>query len=228
MVSNLFVGCDANQDGTNGKDLQLPAPAIESTSSPPIASSSKDDVAKAGSGNLGKSGSIGGEQSQLQPTADSSHKTPAKPKDAGFGEKQLKGVLRTLQTLSEGEYIAVTINGHVYEFYMEESVQKGVSSMSKTFHFMVRGRELVKLYWFSQFAAITTPSHVYVEFCAFSNGDVCVGVWETRCNRPFHAILIYLKAKQKCELFTCHNHRAIFPNVVLDPNGTFDMVEVEK
>jgi hypothetical protein len=153
--------------------------------------------------------------------------TPATP-SAVFGEKQLKGVLRTLLTLPEGEWLTITINRQEYQFCRDESGTNGVSAMSRTSHFIVRGRVSHKLYWYQQFAAILTPSQVYVEFCALSNGDVCVGVWETRCSRPFHALLMFRLDKDRCELITAQDYRKIFPGVVFDPARTFDMAKAEE
>jgi hypothetical protein len=142
--------------------------------------------------------------------------------------KRMRGVLRVLLTLPMGEVTTITINGKEFEFYVDESVQNGVSSMPLTHHYLVRGRESHRLYWFEQFAAIMTPTHVYFEFCGLSNGDVCVGVWETRCNRPFHSLLIYKRAKGECELFHTQDWRRIYRDVVFDPAMQFDMAEVEK
>ena len=142
--------------------------------------------------------------------------------------KRLKGCLRTLRTLGDGAWVDIEINGTKFQYLLDETKHFGVSSMGQTFHFCVRGRESHKLYWYEQFAAVMTPMHTYIEFCGLSNGDVCVGVWETRCNRPFHALLIYRKGKKVCELITTHNFRHIFPGVFFDPAVEFDMDEVVK
>ena len=151
---------------------------------------------------------------------------PSVAKDAMIAFRQLKCGLRALLTLPAGDWQEITINGQSCEFYVDESIRFGVTSMPSTHHFLVRGREILKLYWYEQYAAITTPQHVYVEYCAFSNGDICVGVWETRCNRPFHALLIYRIETKKCELFTAHDFRKLFKGVHLDPRRSFDIDEV--
>jgi hypothetical protein len=100
--------------------------------------------------------------------------------------------------------------------------------MPLTHHYKVKGRMSLPLYWNEQYGAILTPQHLYIEFCALSNGDVCAGVWETRCNRPFHALLVYRVEFKKCELYTAHDYRTLFPNVVFDETIKFDMDVVEK
>jgi hypothetical protein len=151
--------------------------------------------------------------------------SPPDPLVAALRFKRMYGVLRVLLTLPQGETSSIVINGKENHYYKDESAQNGVTAMPRTHHFLVQGYEPKKLFWYEQYAALMTPSHAYFEFCALSNGDVCVGVWETRCNRPFHAILIYQTAKRKCELFTTHNWRQIYPNVVFDPDLAFDMAE---
>jgi hypothetical protein len=154
--------------------------------------------------------------------------SPPDPLLAALRFKRMYGVLRVLLTLPQGQTSSISINGKENNYYMDESAQNGVTTMPRTHHFHVQGREPKKLYWFEQYAALMTPSHAYFEFCALSNGDVCVGVWETRCNRPFHAMLIYHPTKCKCELFTTHNWRQIHPNVVFNPDRAFDMAEAVK
>jgi hypothetical protein len=149
-------------------------------------------------------------------------------KDSLRAEKTMKGAFRTLLTLPAGGWLDIVINDTHLQVYADESAQYGVTSMPNTHHFYVRDRESHKLYWYEQFAGILTPSHLYVEFCALSNGDVCVGVWETRCSRPFHALLVYRTAKERCELFTAHDYRKIFPGVHFDPDRLFDMEHVVK
>ena len=144
------------------------------------------------------------------------------------GYLQLKGAFRVMLSLAQGQWTTVKIGGREVEFRVDESALVGVSSMPRTHHFIARDRLSEKLYWFEQFAAISTPSHVYVEFCALSNGDVCLGVWETRCNRPFHALLIFRQECGKCELFTVHNFRTIFPGVVFDTSMEFDWDKMQR
>jgi hypothetical protein len=149
-------------------------------------------------------------------------------KSVQLGFKRLKGTFRVLLTLPRDASTLITINGNDCDYYVDEVIQYGVTSMPRTHHFNVKGRNTLKLYWYEQYAAILTPSHAYLEFCAFSNGDVCVGVWETRCAKPFHALLVFVKQKGQCELFTAHNHRTIFPGVVFNPSATFDMDLMQK
>ena len=137
--------------------------------------------------------------------------------------KRLQGALRVLLTLPHGDFTTIRINGVECNFVNDESFHNGVSPMKSTRHFMVQGRKVEKLYWFEQFAAITTPRYMYVEFCAFTNGDICLGVWETRCNKPFHALLIYRVDRQRVELITAHHYRALFPDNLFDPAKLFDM-----
>ena len=137
--------------------------------------------------------------------------------------KRLQGALRVLLTLPHGDFTTIRINGVECNFVNDESFHNGVSPMKSTRHFMVQGRKVEKLYWFEQFAAITTPRYMYVEFCAFTNGDSCLGGWETRCNKPFHALLIYRVDRQRVELITAHHYRALFPDNLFDPAKLFDM-----
>jgi hypothetical protein len=153
--------------------------------------------------------------------------TPA-PTHSMLLSKQLSGALKVLLTLPRDTSTVITINRKDCAYYVDEITQHGVSSMTRTHHFNVKGRISEELYWYQQYAAILTPSHAYLEFCALSNGDVCVGVWETRCAKPFHALLVFMKQKEQCELFTAHNHRTIFPGVVFDPTATFDMDLMQK
>jgi hypothetical protein len=140
---------------------------------------------------------------------------PAPPADLG----QLKAMFRILVTLARTQTVAITLNLVLLNWLL---VDQACSIMQNTHHFVVVGRERLKLFWFEQYGAIMTPQHLYVEYCRLSNGDVIVGVWETRCNRPFHAILVWRKDTGKCELFTVADHRHLFPGVVMDPSGTFD------
>lgn len=149
--------------------------------------------------------------------------TPMQQKEIERRYLQLRGAFRVMLTLEPGQWTTIHISGRDVQFLHDESALVGVSSMPRTHHFIARDRESHKLYWFEQFAAIATPQHVYVEFCALSNGDVCIGVWETRCNRPFHALLIYHVIKKKVELYTAHNFRHIYAGVVFDTAGVFDL-----
>ena len=156
------------------------------------------------------------------------HLPEQRSKAMEHGYLQLKGAFRVMLSLAQGQWTTVKIGGREVEFRVDESALVGVSSMPRTHHFIARDRLSEKLYWFEQFAAISTPSHVYVELCALSNGDVCLGVWETRCNRPFHALLIFRQECGKCELFTVHNFRTIFPGVVFDTSMEFDWDKMQR
>jgi hypothetical protein len=149
-------------------------------------------------------------------------------KDAKLLLRQCKAALRVLLTMGVEGVADIKLNDVTYQYFVDESHHYGVGSMGNTHHYLVRNRETKKLYWFEQFAAIITPMHIYIEFCGLTNGDVCVGVWETRCNRPFHAVLIFRVTKGECELFTTHNFRHIFAGVELDPGLQFDMAAMEK
>ena len=141
--------------------------------------------------------------------------TPAPPSNIG----QMKAMFRVLVSMARNETMTMTLNSALLQWELADAA---ISIMKNTHHFFVVGRERLKLYWFEQYGAIMTPSHQYVEYCSLSNGDVIVGVWETRCNRPFHAILVWRRPTGKCELFTVADHRHVFLGVVLDPSATFD------
>jgi hypothetical protein len=138
---------------------------------------------------------------------------------AALGVGQLKAMFRVLLTLGREGSTVININGEARTFVRKDP---SVSHKAKTYHFRAREHEYLFLYWFEQYGAIMTPDHLYVEFCKLSSGDVIVGVWETRCDRPFHAILVYHIHENSCELFTVSDFRSIHPDVTLDPAGTFD------
>ena len=166
---------------------------------------------------------------RAEPVVVKSRDVPATPivrkptQEEVLRHKRLQGALRVLLSLPHGDFTTIRINGVDHNFFNDESFHNGVSPMKSTHHFRVQGRTSEKLYWFEQFAAITTPRNIYVEFCAFTNGDVCVGVWETRCNKPFHALLVYRVKEKRCELITAHQFRALFSGVILDPGKEFDI-----
>jgi hypothetical protein len=131
--------------------------------------------------------------------------------------RQVKGMLRILLKGNRDDFVEITINRKALRFKYKHS-----KKMPKTHHFIVQDRERLVLYWYEQYAAIMTPEHIYIEFCPMSNGDIVVGVWETRCNRPFHAVLIYHLETKECELYTVADFRHIYPDVFMDVKGEFD------
>ena len=154
--------------------------------------------------------------------------TPTQSKAVEHRYLQLRGAFRVMLTLPQDQWSTIKIGGRNVDFCVDKSLHAGVSSMPRTHHFRARDRVHEELYWFEQHAAITTPSHAYIEFCGLSNGDECLGAWEMRCNRPFHALLINQKQKSKCELFTAHNFRIIFPGVVFDTSIEVDFDKMQR
>ena len=65
---------------------------------------------------------------------------------------------------------------------------------------------------------------VYVNWCMLSTGDVICGVWETRCNYPFQALLLCTKVSDytNCVLIKCKEFRKKFKAATLTPGGRFD------
>ena len=100
----------------------------------------------------------------------------------------LRGMLSVLVTsLDEDDFISVHINDKDMKLKrcdLAASIQPG------TRHFTCVGVERKKLYWYTEYAAVMTSQNMYVENCMLSSGDVIAGVWETRCNRPFRALLL--------------------------------------
>lgn len=154
----------------------------------------------------------------------------------------LKGMLRTMFTVVEDEddddedvngsdnkerVLVMSINGREMKL---KRVDSPTSIKPGTRHFVDTENKREDLYWYTEYSIIMTSYNLMVEYCALSNGDVVVGVWETRCNNPFVAILLCTASSSftECVLMKADAFRKRYPNAKPDPAVTFDLSIVEK
>lgn len=137
--------------------------------------------------------------------------------------RQLQGMFRVLLA-SDGKTdgVTITINDETALYYRDDEV---AAIQPQTFHFNVKDRKREKLYWFTEYAAIMTSYNLYVEYCGMSNGDIILGVWETRCARPFQAVLVWRKKQGDVVLIKCRDYRQENENARPDPQLIFDKDE---
>lgn len=139
--------------------------------------------------------------------------------------KELTSMFYLLLSMGMDGYVAITING-VEDMYLRED-DVIASPKPKTFHFIAKDRTREVLYWYTEYACIMTVYNIYLEWCLLSDGRVIVGVWETRCDFPFVAILVYQPGAEEgnrdyCILYKVKDFRKLFPKVELLPTGEFD------
>jgi hypothetical protein len=132
-----------------------------------------------------------------------------------------------VSSTDEDDFISITINDNVTKIKRCDppaSVQPG------TKHFAAVGKERKKLYWYTEFAMIMTSKNLYAEDCMLSTGDVIAGVWGTRCNFPFLAILLCTSSSgfKECVLHKAKDFRKLYPSAVLDTMGKFDATLVHR
>lgn len=139
--------------------------------------------------------------------------------------RQVQGMFRVLLAVGDVDHIALTINGDTGLYYRMDDA---IASQAQTYHFIVGEREREKLYWYTEYACIMTNYNIYLEMCGLSNGDVILAVWETRCNRPFQAMLVWRKKEDDAVLIKCSDFRKASAGVVLDPMLEFDKVKAQR
>jgi hypothetical protein len=133
--------------------------------------------------------------------------------------RQVQGMFRVLLAMGDVDHISLTINGETGLYYRQDDA---ITSQAQTYHFIVAEREREQFYWYTEYACIITNYNIYVKMCGMSNGDVILAVWETRCARPYHAIVVWRKKEDDVLLFKCPDYRRANPNVELDPTMEFD------
>lgn len=139
----------------------------------------------------------------------------------------LRGMLNVLIRAEIGKSISIVINGEKRQFY-KSLKDVATRKMPGTHCFLLKDTERLDLYWFDVFAGIMTSQNLYVEFCSLSDGRVVVGVWLTRCDKPWVGLLIYDPTKKReeegyCEFYKAEDFRARYPNVAMDPATPFNM-----
>jgi hypothetical protein len=117
--------------------------------------------------------------------------------------------------------LSMFINGKKVSYVREDDALNGTAAR---LHFIAIGRQREQLYWYTEYEAIITTKTIYVNWCMLSTGDVICGVWETRCNFPFQALLLCTKVSDytKCVLIKCKEFRKKFNAATLTPGGRFD------
>jgi hypothetical protein len=139
----------------------------------------------------------------------------------------LRAMLNVLASMGEDDHISVSINDKEIKV---KRCDKAVSVQSGTRHFGAVGKERKKLYWYSEYSMIMTQANLYAENCMLSNGDVIAGVWETRCNRPYVALLLCTASSdfQECVLVRASEFRKQFKDVELNLGGKFDSSLIDR
>ena len=145
------------------------------------------------------------------------------PRVAPVSEDHIRGMLNFLvANPSNSDPVTIVINGKEVQFLREDDpvMSGGTSSI----HFIVSGHSRENLYWYTEFGAFMTKYNLYLEDCMLTTSDIICGIWETRCNRPFQALLLCTKKSNytKCVLMKCKDFRAAFPGAKLAPEVKFD------
>jgi hypothetical protein len=120
--------------------------------------------------------------------------------------------------------VKININGEVVEFRREVDAINRAGRSSRQY-FIAEGRKRESLYWYTEYECIMTHRTLYVNWCMLSTGDVVCGVWETRCNYPFQALLICTEDSgyTECTMMKCKYFRQIYPDAKMLPAAKFDM-----
>ena len=143
-------------------------------------------------------------------------------------EMILKGMLLFgISSPDNTDPVSIVINQETVAFLR---VDDPLSPNRRTFHFKAVGRKREVLYWYTEYAAILTTANVYVDRCKLSTGDIIAGLWETRCNKPFQALLLCTASSnyEECVLMKCKDFRKRFPNATLCPSDCFAWEKVNE
>ena len=188
-------------------------PSTTSTSSaddvPPPSTSSADDVPPPTS-------------DDVPPDASTSSADDVPPQVSPPSETNMRGMFNFHASGPDhSNTLPIIINGKEVNFLREDDM---VNSSRARQHFVAVERQREQLCWYTEFDAIMTPQNLYVNWCMLSTGDVICGVWETRCNYPYQALLLCTKETgfTKCVLMRCKEFRKKFKAATLTPGGRFD------
>jgi hypothetical protein len=121
--------------------------------------------------------------------------------------------------------VTIKINGKEGEYVR---VGDAVNGTTCRIYFIVVGRKRETLYWYTEYDGVMTTQNLYLNMVMMSTGDVVCGVWETRCNRPYQALLLCTKKSgyTECVMMKCKDFRQVYPGATLVPSAKFDEASV--